>query len=105
MVSAEQDLSRLWHISKSGMSIHKIHSIETNIVSKLPTSNDKARMKHPCSTALTALGAIITIVKGAARHAERRGFADGNKRLAVYYWCLLRCALINFVLDAMLTDM
>jgi hypothetical protein len=82
---------------KSGMS-NKIHSIETNV----PTSNDdKACMKHACSTALSALEAIIKIVEGAAGHAERRGLQTGISGL-LFIIGAIKVRRYQFVLDAML---
>jgi len=53
---------------------NKVHSIRAKVVSKLSNSNDdKARMKHACSAAVSALEATIRIVKGAAGHTGPPG--------------------------------
>ena len=61
-------------------------------------------MKHPCSTALSALEAIIKIAKGAAGHAERRGLQTGISGF-LFVIGAIRVRRYQFVLDAMLTDM
>ena len=102
-ISRTRSLPSLAYV-KSSMS-NKIHSIKAKIVSKLPTSNDdKARMKHTCSTALSALEAIIKIVKGAAGDAERRGLQTGISGL-LFIIGAIKVRRYQLVLDAMLTNM
>jgi hypothetical protein len=56
----------------------KIHSVKAKLASKLETNaDDKERLKHACSTAISALETTLKIIKEAAGDAGPPGLQTG----------------------------